>query len=253
MNPEKILAVRTLKTIYKDRQTVMKVFHSGYKKADVLNEALNQARIEDTDIAIPKIISVAKLDEKWVITSEFIKGKTLSQLMQENPEEMEKYLEAFVDTQIHMHDQEPPLLNKLNDKLDREIEKSELNATTRYELRMRLETLPGPSCICHGDFNPSNIIVTDKNEYYILDWSHVSTGNKLADVARTYLLLWNDFEAEIAKKYIDSYCMKANVSFEEINQWLPIVAASQSTKGNPKEKEFLLSWLKQEDQNRRSV
>lgn len=253
MNLEKILAVSTQKTIYKDKQTVIKVFHAGYKKADVLNEALNQARMEDTDILIPAIISVEKIGDKWAIISEFIEGDTLSRLMQENPNKMNEYLESFVDTQIHMHDQEPPLLNKLNDKLDREIEKSELNATTRYELRMRIDTLPGPNAICHGDFNPSNIIVTENNEYYILDWSHVSGGNRLADVARTYLLLWNDFDDMLAKKYVERYCLKANVSFEEVKQWLPIVAASQSTKGNRLEKEFLLAWLNKEEDNRRAI
>ena len=50
---DKIIAVRTSKTVYRDGDTVIKVFDENYSKADVLNEALNQARIEETGLNIP--------------------------------------------------------------------------------------------------------------------------------------------------------------------------------------------------------
>ena len=46
MKLDRIIAVRTGKTIYRDGDRVIKVFDSDYSKADILNEALNQARIE---------------------------------------------------------------------------------------------------------------------------------------------------------------------------------------------------------------
>ena len=55
MKLDKIIAVRTGKTVYKDGGRVIKVFENGYSKADILNEALNQARIEETGLNIPKI------------------------------------------------------------------------------------------------------------------------------------------------------------------------------------------------------
>ena len=45
MKLEKVIAVRTSKTIYRDGQYVVKVFDEGYSKADILNEALNIARV----------------------------------------------------------------------------------------------------------------------------------------------------------------------------------------------------------------
>ena len=54
----KVLAVRTSKIIYREGDTVLKVFDTNYSKADVLNEALNQARVEETGLNIPRLIDV---------------------------------------------------------------------------------------------------------------------------------------------------------------------------------------------------
>ena len=243
MKLDKIIAVRTGKTIYKDEDKAVKVFDSDYSKADILNEALNQARIEETGLNIPKILGVTMENGKWAIVSEYIKGKTMAQLMEENPDKFDEYLEQFVDIQMSIHEKKAPLLTKLKDKMNRKISQADIDATTRYELHTRLEGMPKHNKVCHGDFNPSNIIITDEGIPYILDWSHATQGNASADVARTYLLFWLDGNIEGAKKYMDLFCKKSDTARQYIEKWLPIVAASQSVKGNAKEREFLLSWV----------
>ena len=243
MKLDKIIAVRTGKTIYKDEDRAVKVFDSDYSKADILNEALNQARIEETGLNIPKILGVNMIDGKWAIVSEFIKGKTMAQLMAENPDKFDEYLEQFVDIQMGIHEMKAPLLTKLKDKMNRKISQADIDATTRYELHTRLEGMPKHNKVCHDDFNPSNIIITEDGVPYILDWSHATQGNASADVARTYLLFWLDGNIEGAKKYMELFCKKSDTAKQYIEKWLPIVAASQSVKGNAKEREFLLSWV----------
>ena len=41
MKLDKVIAVRTSKTVYKDGDCAIKVFDADYKKSDILNEALN--------------------------------------------------------------------------------------------------------------------------------------------------------------------------------------------------------------------
>ena len=82
---EKIIAVRTNKTIYRSDETVIKVFAPDFSKSDILNEALNQARVEETDLNTPKLLEVMKKDDSWAIVSEYIPGKTLQQIMEEDP------------------------------------------------------------------------------------------------------------------------------------------------------------------------
>lgn len=243
MKLDRLIAVRNNKTVYRDGDKCIKVFNAEYSKADVLNEALNQARIEETGLNIPKISEVTLVDGKWAIVSEYIKGKTLAQLMEEEPEKKDEYLRLFVELQLSVHEKRAPLLTKLKDKMSRKIAASELDATTRYDLHTRLEGMPKHTKVCHGDFNPGNIIIAEDGTPYIIDWAHVTQGNASADVARTYLLFWLNGDIEGAKKYLDIFCEMSNTAKQYVQKWMPIVAASQSVKGNEKEREFLLSWV----------
>ncbi len=243
MKLEKVIAVRTSKTVYKDGDRAIKVFDEDYKKSDILNEALNQARVEETGLPIPKLLEVGVVDGKWAIASEFIKGKTLGRLMEENPDKLDEYLDLFVDIQLQIHCQKAPLLNKLKDKMNRKISETDLDATTRYELHTRLEGMPKHNKVCHGDFRPSNVIVGEDGVNYIIDWSHATQGNASADAARTYLCFYLKGETETAEKYLDLFCEKSDTAKQYVQKWLPIVAASQSVKRKPEEKELLTRWL----------
>lgn len=242
MNLEKIIAIRNTKTVYKDDDNCIKVFNVGFSKADILNEALNQARVEELPINVPKIREISMIEGKWAIISDYIKGDTLAQLMEKNIEEKDQYLEKFVEIQLDVQKNKCPLLTKLKDKMDRKINLADISATTRYDLHTRLESMPKGNSLCHGDFNPSNVIISEDGKAYIIDWSHATQGNPCADAARTYLLFWLSGDIATAEKYLELYSIKGGYSKKDIQRWLPIVAASQSVKGNEKEREFLLSW-----------
>lgn len=243
MNLDRVIAVRNSKTIYRDGDKCIKLFDTNFSKADVLNEALNQTRVEETGLNIPKVIEVTTFEGKWAIVSEYIKGKTLAQLMEENPDKKEEYLNLLVDLQLECQSKTNPLLNKLKDKMNRKISMADLDATTRYDLHTRLESMPKHNKLCHGDFNPSNIIISEDGTPFIIDWSHATQGNASADAARTYLLFWLNGDIEGAKEYLKIFCQKSNTAKQYVQKWMPIVAASQSIKGNEKEREFLLSWV----------
>jgi RIO-like serine/threonine protein kinase len=242
MKLDNIIAVRTNKTLYRDGNNSVKVFDAEYSKADVLNEALNQARVEETGLNIPKALEVSKIDGRWAIVSEYISGKTLETLMLENPEKEDYYIDLFVELQMKVHSKTSPLLTKLKDKMNRKISLADLDETTRYELHTRLEGMPKHNKVCHGDFNPSNIIITDSGIPYIVDWAHATQGNASADVARTYLLFCLDGKQDLANKYLDLFCAKSKTEKKYVQKWMPIVAASQSVKGKPEERDFLHSW-----------
>ena len=243
MKLDNVIVKRVNKTLYRDGDKCIKVFDEDYSKADVLNEALNQARVEETDLHMPKIHEVVKIDGKWAIVSDYIAGKTLAELMVEHPEKMNEYIDLMVDLQISVHKQKSPLLTKLKDKMNRKISLTTLDATTRYELHTRLEGMPKHNKVCHGDFNPSNIIIAEDGTPYILDWAHVTQGNAAADAARTYLLFHLAGERDTAELYLKTFCKKSDTAMQYVQKWLPIVAASQSVKGNPEEQAFLLSWV----------
>ena len=201
MNLDNVVAVRANKTVYRDKDLCIKLFNEGYSKALILNEALNQARIEETGLNIPKILEVTTVNGRWALVSEYIEGRTLAELMAEHPEKKQEYLEEFVELQLQVQSKTCPMLTKLKDKMNSKISQTSLDATTRYELHTRLESMPNHKKVCHGDFNPSNVVVTADGTKYILDWAHATQGNASADAARTYLLFCLDGDEATAKKY----------------------------------------------------
>jgi len=243
MKLENLISERVHKKIYRDGDVAIKLFDKNFSKADILNEALNQARIEETGLNIPKIREVGVVEGSWAILYDFIEGETLASLMEKNPDKLDSYLDMFVDLQIYIHTKTCPLLNKLKDKMNRKISQADLDATTRYELHTRLDSMPKHNKVCHGDFNPSNIIVKEDGSLYIIDWSHATQGNASADVARTYLLFCLDGKEDLANKYLDLFCKKSDTAKQYVQKWMPIVAASQSVKGKSEERDFLLSWV----------
>lgn len=247
MELNSVVAVRSSKTVYRDKDRCVKVFDETYSKRDVLNEALNQARVEETGLNIPKILEVTMVDGKWAIVTEFIEGNTLAHIMNEDSGNKDKYIELLVDLQLDVHSKNCALLNRLKDNLSRKVCLTELDATTRYDLYNRLDAMPKHNKICHGDFHPANIIIKEDGTPYIIDWSHATQGNASADAAITYINFRLSGDKEAASKYLQLFCEKSNTNKEYVQKWVPIVAASQSITATDKDRETLLSWVSQID------
>ncbi len=246
MKLNSVIAARSDKTVYRDGDRRVKVFGADYSKQDVLNEALNQARVEETGLNVPRILEVTMVNGKWAIVTEFIEGQTLSKLMAENPERMGEYIDLLVDIQLQIHAKVCPLLGRLKDKLNRKIMFTDLDATSRYDLHIRLEAMPKHNKVCHGDFHPANIIIAENGTPYIIDWSHAAQGNASADAAITYINLKLSGNEQDAQMYLDTFCEKSGIPKENVRKWIPIAAAAQSLTATEQDKATLLSWANEE-------
>lgn len=238
------IAERKTKTVYRDGNKTIKLFVENYSKAAILNEALIQSRVEEsTDLKISRLLEVTKIENRWALVTEFIEGTPLDVLMREHPERQDEYLNLFVNIQLEIMSKRVPTLNRLKDKYRRKLEEADIDDTTRYELLQRLEGTKNHDKLCHGDFNPSNVIINANGEYSIIDWAHATQGNASADVAKTFLLFSLNGQTELAEKYLDLFTEKSGIERKEIQRWIPIVAAVQLKKGGAENKEFLEKWI----------
>ena len=238
------IAERKTKTVYRDGNKTIKLFVENYSKAAILNEALIQSRVEEsTDLKISRLLEVTKIENRWALVTEFIEGTPLDVLMREHPERQEEYLNLFVNIQLEIMSKRVPTLNRLKDKYRRKLEEADIDDTTRYELLQRLEGTKNHDKLCHGDFNPSNVIINENGEYSIIDWAHATQGNASADVAKTFLLFSLNGQTELAEKYLNLFTEKSGLEKRGIQRWIPIVAAVQLKKGGVENKEFLEKWI----------
>ena len=239
------IAERKTKEVYSEDGKTIKLFVENYSKADILNEALNQARVEEgTDLYMPRLEAVTKINNRWALVSEHIEGTPLDVLMEQNPEKEDEYLEMFIKIQLEILSKHVPLLNPIKDKFKRKIKEANmLNENIKYELLQRLAGMKDHTKLCHGDYNPSNIIINEKGEYFVIDWAHATQGNASADCARTFLLFSIQGKTELAEKYLDLFSIRSGIEKNYIQRWIPIVAAEQMANGKEEEQEFLNHWV----------
>ncbi|MDR1972921.1 MAG: phosphotransferase [Treponema sp.] len=240
-----IIVERPNKTIYLEDGRVYKVMGPDSLASDVFNEALNLAAVGETGLATPKILGVTRLDGKWALSWEYVEGTTLLDLMKKDGARLEAYLNRFVDIQLEMHRYSATRLPVLTDKMHRKIRASGLDETIRYELHTRLDGMSRHTKLCHGDFVPSNIIITGGDEACIIDWSHAAQGNASADAAGTWLSLsfYRNLlpdAPDLAERYLALFCEKSGTARRYVERWIPIVCASRLVQGKPEEREFLL-------------
>lgn len=247
---KQLIVEHSNKKVYDLGTQIVKVFNADKPASDVLNEALNLARVTESGVKTPHVVEVSQVEGAgWALVTEKVSGVTLEQKMEEDPSRFYEYLEQFVDLQISIHQLHNQLLPRQKDKYGRMIDSLDgLNATTRYNLQERLNGMRRHRRICHGDFNPSNVIVSEDGTLSVCDWAHATQGSPAADAAMTYLLFAMKDQQQ-AEAYLELYCDRADEPMQVVRQWMSIVAASELARKRGDQKEFLMRWIDVVDYN----
>lgn len=222
-----------------------KVFDKSFSRTQIFYEAMLHTKAEEQGIRVPKIYGIEQIDDRLAILSEYIEGKTISELMEENPRKKEQYLNILLDTQLNINSHVVGDIVKLKHKIAREIKKLPMiDDIKKYELETRLASMPKHSKLCHGNFGPENVMIDEMDKVVVLDWVASSRGNAAADVAKTYLKL-TLISTELAENYITLFCRKSGYDRQYVYEWLPLIAACGLGEKNlsESEKAVMLSWL----------
>ena len=148
----------------------------------------------------------------------------------------------------------------INDRAAYLIQKAEmLDSELKKFVLDILSELPRGNDICHGDFHPGNIIISNK-QYYVIDWFGATAGTKLSDIAHTYLILRNTPKIPginnlqsfivgcagriISRKYLLSARRIYSFDWSEFSKWMVVRAAERVFYGIPTEKESLIKFIK---------
>lgn len=240
-----VIKRRSNKVIYRDNDRIIKVFDRAKPASDVYNESLNTARVMEVGVRVSEPLEVSQVEEGehagcWALSNRYVPGTTLYDLWQENPDGLGDYLEQLIDLQLEVSDFHAPLLNRQKEKLGRMVSETKgiIDATTRYDLHVRVESMRNEVRVCHGDFIPSNVIVGEDGRLHICDWAHATAGSPEVDAAMTYLLFCINYP-DNAELYLERYCARADVARQVIDYWIPVVAAAELSRGYGRHEEFL--------------
>jgi len=218
--------------LYKNK--IIKLFNDYLPDTESVYEANKQTYAYSCGLSVPNVLDVTKINGKQAIIMEYVEGKTLGTLLSENKEKIDYYMDLFVESQRKIHLVKADSLEPMSEKLQRQIESAHiLDQRYKTHLLKKLDTMTFENRLCHGDFHPFNLIVSD-NQVTIIDWVDSSGGDVRADVYRTYLL-YSQFSVDLADMYLQLYCKKSGLLKDEIFQWAPIIAGARLSEGGTSE------------------
>lgn len=259
----KLLAQGGQAEIYElDKDKVIRVLRNINDEEHLKLEMSIMNSLKEKGKNVPKVYEYLKIEGRPSIIIERLYGDSMLDGIRKKPLQLLKQAEKLGKLHIEVAASAVGLdVVSINDraahliptskKLDHEHEKFVLDI---------LSELPRGNDICHGDFHPGNIIIT-RGQYYVIDWFGVTSGEKLSDIAHTYLLLRNTPQIPginsfqnfvigcsgsiISSRYL-KICKKLYpFDWSEFSKWMVVRAAERLCYGMPSEKETLIKFIKE--------
>ncbi|HDR7517671.1 aminoglycoside phosphotransferase family protein [Bacillus mobilis] len=214
--------------IYLYDSKVVKLFNEYLPDTESINEAKKQKYAYSCGLPVPNVFEVTKIQNRQAIIMEYIKGNSIGDLLLNNLNEAEHYINICVNEQkkIHSIRMNTDEIESMRERLERQIKSVyKLDEKQKGNILNKLHSIKFEPRLCHGDFHPFNLILSNKS-VNIIDWVDASSGDIRADVFRTYLL-YSQSSVELAEMYLHIYCRNTGLSRDEIFQWAPIIIAAR--------------------------
>jgi len=234
---------------------VLKLFRPGWGEGDARYEARKAEAVYAAGLPAPAVHGVTQVDERFGIVYEEIVGRPLMESLQRRPWAIHETARFLADLHLQVHKARIPALPRVADRLTRAIERApELAEQERASLLTLLGRLPGGNAVCHGDFHPGNVYLTERGPI-ILDWMDATQGNPVADVARTAVLfraavLPQDMPGRrvielirraFLRAYLRQYSAATPAEPDQFLAWNAVVAGARLAERIPGEEKRLLA------------
>ncbi|MGG2092213.1 aminoglycoside phosphotransferase family protein [Bacillus sp. S13(2024)] len=225
-----------------NEKEIIKLFHDSIHESLIEKEFLVSQEIQNLGLPVPKVGNKVSYQNRTGIIYEKIDGVTLTEQLAKDPMNVGKEAKRFAELHFHIHSVESSTLSDT-----RKILISHVNRCNRFTLEQKekiaayMSTLPMDQAVCHMDFHPDNILMSEQGPI-VIDWMTTGYGNPFADVARTVIILkYAYLPASISEsvkqgiirlrhafceEYVKEYLTLSKGTWKDIESWfLPIMAA----------------------------
>ncbi len=249
---------------------ILKLFYNWCALESIQQESRLTRAVHASGLPVPEVGEIIQVGERYGLEYERLQGESMYRMIQRRPWNLFRYARRCAELLAALHTSTIPAdLPAQRQILESNINHAEtLDATFRRKALAALESLPDGVQLCHGDFSPSNILMTARGEF-IIDWFRASRGNPLADLARTTNLVYGFTRTRQIQRTFLTYgssktnqlenalfqalcrvCYPAYINYyfrlcpgdrDEYRRWLPIVAAARLSDGIPELEKMLIA------------
>ncbi|MBE5979171.1 MAG: aminoglycoside phosphotransferase [Paenibacillaceae bacterium] len=188
MNPGEIVGAGNTATVYEwENGKVVKLFREGYPYQDAVREYENAMDVNEMDFPKPKAYKFITYKGRNGIVYDKVTGESLLDWtlrtgnLQECAALMAKAHEAILKHEIRN-------VPDYKDFLIHQIKKASISKEERLKALHLVEHLEDGTTLCHGDFHPGNLMLS-QGSISVIDFMNICRGNRLYDIARTVYLI----------------------------------------------------------------
>jgi len=188
---EKPIAMGRTAEIYSyEEEKVLKLFFSSIPQDWIDKEVEVGKYIQDTQLPVPKVYERVKINGREGVIYERIEGPSLLNELAVKPWNVVRYARTLAELHVQVHEVQAPAKLETQKEWARGgiPETDKLPNEMQAQILQLLDSLPGGNQLCHGDFHPGNIVITEKGPV-IIDWMTASMGLACGDVARTSTIM----------------------------------------------------------------
>jgi len=235
-------------------ELVLKLYHDHIPNQFINQEFEIGKAVYEAGISSPKVYEIVEDNGRKGIIYQHIQGESMLQQLIKKPWKLCIYGKRMAKLHYQIHTCKINDLPKAEDIFVKSIKINKKIASKEVQLLKYFNTLSTGNNVCHGDFHPDNIMIS-QNEWIVLDWTNGYSGNPLSDVARTYVLIRTPFMPDVSKimlklsklfkyiictNYIKEYQKLAHVKFKDIYPWFVPIATKRLLENIPGEEKWLL-------------
>lgn len=203
-----------------DDETIIKLYYPRVKKEEIERE--KELSKKAFVMGVPTAISydIVESDGRTGVVYELINSKTLGELIRENPDKLDEYIDMYADVcrQVHSIEASDPTLPSFKD-----INRADIPNITGLSdeelgiLNEFLDMVPDRANCLHGDLNINNIMVQD-GECCLIDMGEFSVGTPMFDISR--ILFSMHYAADKDSDFNDFYKLPKKTVDEILDKFL---------------------------------
>lgn len=212
---------------------VLKLFNQGYPDEAVEKEYHNATAIKDMNFLKPKPYGIISFEGKKGIIYDKVEGESLLDWVMKTND--------LQGCTIHMANLHKTIgQNKISnvpnykDFLKQHLPNTLFSIEKQGKILQRIDKLPDGNSLCHGDFHPGNILISD-GRAYVIDFMNICHGNSLYDIARTVFLIEytpvpseakdKDMILYFKKSLSELYLKQMDITRDMIQKYLSVIIA----------------------------
>jgi len=178
---------RTADVYRYDDNKAVKIFHRDFTHL-ANEEYIKVKNIDSVGIHAPHVYELIEINSQKAIIYEFVHGNNLIYEMQKQPLKVNHYSKKLAESHAKIHSKSVSGLQSVKESLCSEIiNVQSLKQTDKEKIMKYIASLSDGNSLCHYDFHPGNILVSN-DKFNVIDWMTAVTGNPCADVCRTGII-----------------------------------------------------------------